>query len=151
MVLISHFKESIIEEDLDRMREYSEIFTQEINYDKLLTKGGKLEISARDMQELREVYEKDFQKLWISKNQETIVTIASLAKFEKEEIDEIQGNFLNLLKNRKDGLTISKEEFSKLLLHMKKNKDPDSFPNLNDTFTIFDLFDINHDNQLNVE
>lgn len=132
------------------MREFSETFTQEISFDKLLTKGCKVECCAKEIEEYRDIFEKDSQNLLSPSGKHTIQTITSLERLDDYELCEMQEKFAKLDKSNPER-TVSKDEFSKMFFAVQTCKDPKLFPSLSETYSIFNFFDLNHDGYLSSE
>lgn len=149
ITLITHCKPFILDKNINYILERKEIFTQEIGHSKILVEGAKFASICEKLDKYRDIFEKDLKKLWPTRSKEAFQAISSVSRYESEELRKLQSDLQTILKEKKG--EVSKDEFSELLLRLKKSEDPGLFPNLKDTHNIFDLFDLDRDGKLDLK
>lgn len=127
------------------MQEFRQFFIQDITPDVIMVRTSKINLCAKDFEELRKKYEKEFDDFWKKKAYDIKSTVSSLSKFKKFEINDIYKQFNGLLRDKYSRL-IAKDEFMKLL----QSINPSESINTTETVALFDVFDLDHDEKLDV-
>ena len=149
MGLISHGKKHIIENDISRVREYSAMFTQQITFDKLLLDVAKVDLCPKEVQFYREIFGKNYETLIHKGHSKRMMDgITWIGTLTSKELNIMQRDLSLLFKDKK---SLSTEEFSKLLLSTKLNKNHASFLSLDDISSIFNYFDLDRDGNISAE